>query len=44
MNTKLLWGVIIIALISVGVYFGMVKKVEAPATPHDTTGGGVTSS
>ncbi|MBI2030725.1 hypothetical protein HYT05_03815 [Candidatus Kaiserbacteria bacterium] len=29
-NTKILWGIIIILIISTGIYFAMVKKVEAP--------------
>lgn len=29
-NTKILWGTIVVIIISAGVYFAMVKKVEAP--------------
>lgn len=29
-NTKIVWGIIIVLIISAGIYFSLVKKVEAP--------------
>jgi hypothetical protein len=29
-NTKIVWGIIIVIIVSAGIYFSLVKKVEAP--------------
>ncbi|MBI5004236.1 hypothetical protein HZC00_04035 [Candidatus Kaiserbacteria bacterium] len=34
-NTKIVWGIIIVIIISAGIYFSLVKKVEAPTDELD---------